>query len=406
MRCVPRHLAEVCQRDLIGARPEHVPRLRRVRWRGLACPSVGPSGKGDLEVIVVGIDPHKKTHTAAAATAVGEPVAEVTIKARLQGYERLLAWARELDEERLFALEDCRHVSGNLERFLVARSERVVRVPPKLMAGARRSARTAGKSDGVDALAVAHAALRQPELPQARLAGIERDIKQLLDHREDQVWERTRIQQRLRWHLHDIDPSFEIPERALDRFCWLDRIEKHLTSQPASTAVRIALELVDDCRRITRRVNELERELTTLVGEHFPELVAMPGCGALSAAKLVGEIAGIERFPSDSKLAMHAGVGPLEASSGNRQALSPQSQGQPSAEHRSASHRGDAKPDARTRPEVHRQEDAGRQEQERSAEVSQETPCAIDLPHSEGQNDVRSNRQQRRTGFAFGGGLT
>jgi transposase len=210
-------------------------------------------------------------------------------------------------------------VSGNLERFLIARGERVVRVPPKLMAGARRSARTSGKSDGVDALAVAHAALREPELPQAHLAGIERDIKQLLDHREDQVWERTRIQQRLRWHVHDIDPAFEIPERALDRFCWLDRIAQHLTEQPASTAVRIALELVDDCRRITGRVNDLEREVTSLVGEHFPELVAMPGCGALSAAKLVGEIAGIERFPSDSKLAMHAGVGPLEASSGNRQ---------------------------------------------------------------------------------------
>jgi transposase len=81
----------------------------------------------------------------------------------------------------------------------------------------------------------------------------------------------------------------------------------------------IVLELVDDCRRITRRVNQLEREITTLVSEHFPELIAIPGCGALTAAKLVGEIAGIERFSSDSKLAMHAGVGPLEASSGNRQ---------------------------------------------------------------------------------------
>lgn len=188
-----------------------MPRLRRVRWRVLACPVGWPFGKGDLEVIVVGIDPHKKTHTAAAAASTGEPVAEVTVKARLKGHERLLAWARELDDKRVFAIEDCRHVSGNLERFLIARGEKVVRVPPKLMAGARRSARTAGKSDGVDALAVAHAFLREPDLPQAHLAGIERDIKQLLDHREDQVWERTRIQGRLRWHLHDIDPSSRSP---------------------------------------------------------------------------------------------------------------------------------------------------------------------------------------------------
>lgn len=270
-------------------------------------------------MMVVGVDPHKKTHTAVAAKSTGEPVAEVTVKARLKGHERMLAWARELGEERIFALEDCRHLSGNLERFLIARGEKVVRVPPKLMAGARRSARTAGKSDGVDALAVAHAFLRQPDLPEAHLEGIEREIKLLLDHREDQVWERTRIQGRLRWHIHDIDPAFEIPDRALDRFCWLDHIEGHLAKQAVSTQLRIALELVEDCRRITRRVNSLEREISSLVEEHFPELTAMPGCGALTAAKLVGEIAGIHRFSSDAKLAMHAGVGPLEASSGNRQ---------------------------------------------------------------------------------------
>jgi transposase len=270
-------------------------------------------------VIVVGVDPHKKTHTAVAAKPTGEPVAEAIVKARLKGHERLLVWARELDDERVFALEDCRHVSGSLERFLVARGERVVRVPPKLMAGARRSARTSGKSDVVDALAVAHAALRQPDLPEAHLEGIERDIRQLLDHREDQVWERTRIQQRLRWHLHDIDPSLEVPERALDRFCWLDRVEAHLARQLPSTQVRIALELVEDCRRVTRRVNSLEREISGFVEEHFPELLALPGCGALTAAKLVAETAGIKRFSSDAKLAMHAGVGPLEASSGERQ---------------------------------------------------------------------------------------
>lgn len=269
-------------------------------------------------MIVVGVDPHKKTHTGVAAKPTGEAVGEVTVKARHKGHERLLLWARELDDERIFALEDCRHVSGNLERFLVARGERVVRVPPKLMASARRSARTAGKSDGVDALAVAHAALRQPDLPEAHLEGIEREIKQLLDHREDQVWERTRIQQRLRWHLHDLDPSFEIPERALDRFCWLDRIEARLAKQ-ASTQARIALDLVEDCRRITQRANSLEREISALVQEHFPELVVIPGCGPLTAAKLVGEIAGVGRFSSDAKLAMHAGVGPLEASSGQRQ---------------------------------------------------------------------------------------
>ena len=105
-------------------------------------------------VIVIGIDPHKRTHTAVAVErATGEIVAERTVAARLPGRGELVVWARSLDQERVWALEDCRHVSGRLERFLLARGERVVRVPPKLMAGARKGARTRGKSDRIDALA-------------------------------------------------------------------------------------------------------------------------------------------------------------------------------------------------------------------------------------------------------------
>jgi transposase len=73
-----------------------------------------------------------------------------------------------------WAIEDCRHLSRRLERDLLAAGEQVVRVPPKLAAGVRRSARTPGKSDPIDALAVARAALREPELPVACLDGAER----------------------------------------------------------------------------------------------------------------------------------------------------------------------------------------------------------------------------------------
>ena len=151
-------------------------------------------------MIVIGVDPHKQTHTAAVVdAAVGELRGERTVRARRLGHEQLLEWARACGEERLWALEDCRHVSVSLERFLLASGERVVRVPPKLMAGARRAARERGKSDGIDALAVARACLRESSLPSARLEGPEREIRLLLDHREDLVAERTRIQQRLRW---------------------------------------------------------------------------------------------------------------------------------------------------------------------------------------------------------------
>lgn len=267
-------------------------------------------------MIVVGIDPHKQTHTAVALeAATGARVGEITVRARSRGYERLLSWARSLQAELLFAVEDCRHVSGGLQRFLLARGERVVAVPPKLMAGARRGARTRGKSDAIDARAVAQAALRHPELPPAHLAGLERDVRLLLDHREDLVAERTRMQNRLRWHLHDVDPDFGIPKGGLDRYVWLDRVERRL-EEVASLQARIAAEEVRRIRELTRSTSRLERELTVLVHLVAPELLALPGVGALTAAKLLGETGGARRFRSEAAFAMHAGVGPLEASSG------------------------------------------------------------------------------------------
>jgi len=268
-------------------------------------------------VIVIGIDPHKQSHTAVAVEqATAELRGERSVRARQRGHEQLLAWARRLDGQRLWALEDCRHVSGSLERF---RGEQVVRVPPRLMGEARKGGREQGKSDAIDALAVARAALRERELPAARLAGREREIRLVHDHRADLVCERTRIQNRLRWHLHDLDPEFELPRGALDRRLWLDRLGRRLARGEQSAQVRICRELVARCRELSRRANELERELQTLLRAEAPELLRLPGCGTLTAAQLVGEVAGIERFRSDAKLAKHAGAAPLPASSGQKQ---------------------------------------------------------------------------------------
>ncbi|GAB4290205.1 MAG: hypothetical protein Kow0067_16430 [Coriobacteriia bacterium] len=94
-------------------------------------------------MIVVGIDPHMKTHTAVALDgATGVVLGERTVTCDGAGHEELLSWARGLGQECCFAIEDCRHVSARLERYLLPRGERVVRVPPKMMAGARASARS------------------------------------------------------------------------------------------------------------------------------------------------------------------------------------------------------------------------------------------------------------------------
>src|SRR5919106_6941488 len=80
-------------------------------------------------MIVLGADTHKRSHTIAAiATGTGELLGEQTIAVGRRGCGALLQWARSLDDERVWALEDCRHVSGSLERFLIERGERVLRI--------------------------------------------------------------------------------------------------------------------------------------------------------------------------------------------------------------------------------------------------------------------------------------
>jgi transposase len=272
-------------------------------------------------MIVIGSDPHKRSYTfSAVMAATGELRDSQTAPATPAGHQRMLAWARGLGDERVWAIEDCRHVSGKLERFLLARGERVVRVPPKLMAGRRRGARQRGKSDPIDALAVARAALEEgvDTLPTARLQGAAREIKLLLDHRDDVVAERTRIQNRLRRLLHDRWPQLELPTGCLDRLVWLDRLAARLARAPQHADVRVMRHQVRRLRELTRDAKAIERELLLLVRGLQPRLLKLPGVGALTAAKLIAEIAGIDRFRSHAKLARLAGIAPIPASSGNR----------------------------------------------------------------------------------------
>jgi transposase len=266
-------------------------------------------------MVVIGIDSHKRTHTAVAVDGTGRRLAEKTAAATSAGHLELVRWATRFGERR-WALEDCRHLSRRLSADLLWAGEAVVRVPPKLMAGARRSGREPGKSDPIDALAVARAALREPDLPVAELDGVERDLRLLVDHREDLVAERTRSENRLRWHLHELDPGTEPPARGLDRAVVLAGLEARLTDLPGTVA-RLARELVTRIRELTRSIDGLEREITVLVSSLAPSLLALTGCGPLTAAKLVGETAGIGRFRSAAAFARHNGSAPVPVWSGN-----------------------------------------------------------------------------------------
>jgi transposase len=274
-------------------------------------------------MIVIGADTHKSSHTLAAVdAATGRVVATKTVNARKDGMLAAWRWAHALDGERVWAIEDCRHVSGRLERCLIGHGERLVRVPPKLMGVSRRGERRPGKSDEIDAVAVARAALREgiESLPTAFLDQAAMEIRLLADHRDDLVAERTRMQNRLRWHLVELDAQFEaaLPARSLASERWLDRIARWLARLPQSARVRVARDELRRIRELTRAERSLERELAQAIRALRPDLLAEQGCGTLTAATLIGRTAGAERFPTDGHFARQAGTAPIPVSSGRR----------------------------------------------------------------------------------------
>lgn len=212
---------------------------------------------------VVGTDAHEKTHTLVMVDDVGQRVATTTVAANNDGHLEALRWARSLIADVRFAVEDCRHLTRWLEADMLRAGAAITRVPAWMMAAHRTTLRERGKSDPIDAYAVALAALREPNLPTAELPGESRTLRLLVDHRENRVHERTRVQSRIRWHLHEIDPTYEVPERGLKRLVVLDAVTAWLVERNG-IVVELCAELVAMTRAMTMRINELERRIQQL----------------------------------------------------------------------------------------------------------------------------------------------
>ena len=226
-----------------------------------------------------------------------------------------MQWAAKYTQ-RQWAIEDCRALSRRLEGDLLGVGERVVRVPPKMMARTRATARQAGKSDPIDALAVGRAALREPDLPVAQLDGPSREVRLLVDYRETLVHQRTGLQNQLQWRLHELEPGYDPPAGSLNRYCTLDNVIDLLDGHDTMVA-DLARRETGRIRDLTVEINQLERDIGQRVTVLVPSLVAIPGCGALTAGKLIGEPADITRFKSRDAYAMWAGAAPIPVWSAN-----------------------------------------------------------------------------------------
>src|SRR5579859_2689303 len=347
-------------------------------------------------MIVVGLDVHKQSVTAVAVDEAGRPLSEKVIEV---GSVELLGWAVALDRERLWAVEDCRQLTPWLERQLLGVGVELVRVPPKLTVPERRAGRTRGKSDPIDALAIARAALREPDLARPRAGEqVLRDLKLLVDHRDDLVDQRRRCQQRLRWHLHALDPTFEVPLRKLSRPSELERVGRWLARQPKQMQMWLARELVRSCRSLNRTITALDQELEQRAAQLAPALLELPGCAAVTAAKLLAEIGPIDRFRSDAQLARPQRRSPARSQLRPHPTPPTRPRRQPPTQRRPLPDRDHPSPLPPAGPRLPRPQTSRRQEPPRSDPLPQTTPHQSRLPEpkNEPHLDIGATLAQAR----------
>lgn len=266
--------------------------------------------------VVVGVDAHKLSHTLVAVDPAGLKLAQKTIATTSAAHAEGLRWARtRFGADILWAVEDCRTVTARLEDDLLTAGQRVVRVAPHLMSRTRSSARERGKSDPIDALAVARTVLREPNLPVAAHDPVSMELRLLVDRRDDLVGQDTATINRLMGRIHLLDPGHPTPRNWKVQKAHRE-LREWLITQDGLVA-ELALEELDDIIRLTAVIGELRRRIIRTVEPVAPGLIALQGCGELTAARIIAEVANIERFRSEAAFARYAGLAPVPHTSGS-----------------------------------------------------------------------------------------
>jgi transposase len=267
-------------------------------------------------VITIGIDPHKRSLTAAALDPHSRLLGQLRLAATSQVAQQLLAWAATWPERR-WAVEGANGLGRGIAQLLVAAGEPVMDVPAKLAARARMlGTGSARKTDLADACSVATAALHHRRLHPVALEDDTVIFRLLSDRRDDLVAERTRTLSRLHVLLADLQPGGATRELTATRAAALLRLIHPITPVDAARK-RIAHQLLADVRRLDRQINTASQAICTAVRAYGTTLTQMYGVGWVLAAKLLGHAGDITRFPNRDHFASYTGTAPIEASSGD-----------------------------------------------------------------------------------------
>jgi transposase len=281
----------------------------------------GGGGPTETEVralmkVLIGVDPHKVSVAVAAIEEVtGELLERASFPQDSTGLRRLERWAKRFPQRR-WAVENAGGLGRHLAVRLAAAGESVVDVPPKLSARVRvLSTGNARKNDGLDALATALAASRNERLAAVDPEAASEVLRLLSERREDLVAERTRALNRLHALLRDLLPGGVAGTLSADRAA---RILGGIRPRGASARLRrrLASEVLRDVRTLDRKIADLNGRIEAEVEASGTALTEMFGIGPILAARIIGTVGDVARFPTKAHFASYAGAAPLEASSG------------------------------------------------------------------------------------------
>ena len=267
-------------------------------------------------MIIIGIDPHKSSHTAVAIDASGHQLAQRRFIVNAGTFRQLMSWCAQWPERR-FAVEGASGLGRSLAQQLAAAGESIVDVPSTLSARARLLA-TGGdrETDAADALHVAQVALFRPDLRQVSMEDQSTILRLLTERREDLVHERTRVLNRLHAVLRDLQPGGVAAGLSAEKAA---TAMKKIRVTTATDACRrdIARDLLTDLRRLDRLVKDNEAQMREALAATRTTLTTLPGLGTVMAAKLLGHVGDVARFPTEHHFASYTGSAPLDALSGN-----------------------------------------------------------------------------------------
>jgi transposase len=268
-----------------------------------------------MAAVMIGIDPHKATHTAVAISEAEEPLGELQVRACAAQAERLLAWAAAWPA-RTWAVEGAGGLGHLLAQQLLAAGERVLDVPPKL--GARVRLLAAGdtnKNDPNDARSVAVAALRSPGVREVRADDHAAVLKIWSKRYRDLGRTRTQVACRLHAVLCELVPGGVAKAITAGQAA---RILGSVTPPDAVAAARCELAAVflEDLRGVDARIRETRKKLAAAVAATGTSLTGLFGVGPVVAAAVIGDVRAVSRFPSRNHFAAYDGTAPIEVSSG------------------------------------------------------------------------------------------